>query len=176
MTRATVPDRTVRALARSIFQEAKKYGFTTIDTVRLINALMDMSIERDGATVAPTGRSVRSVTDPGLDVTSFPLRSERLSIRRLDPQQDVELLKSWMSDRYGRHFLLSCATAQETLVESLYGNPKNHVGLVLLADGTPIGAVAFLDFDPVQRRAELRKLIGVPAARGKGFAEEATVL
>ncbi len=36
--------------------------------------------------------------------------------------------------------------------------------------------MAFFDVDPVQRRAELRKLIGDPDARGKGYAEEATSL
>ncbi len=36
--------------------------------------------------------------------------------------------------------------------------------------------MAFLDVDQIQQRAELRKLIAVPAERGKGYAEEATRL
>ena len=36
--------------------------------------------------------------------------------------------------------------------------------------------MAFLDIDTVQRRAELRKLIGDDSERGKGYAEEATAL
>ena len=46
----------------------------------------------------------------------------------------------------------------------------------MLNDDTPVGAVAFLDIDMNQRRTELRKLIGVSDARGKGLAEEATSL
>ena len=34
--------------------------------------------------------------------------------------------------------------------------------------------MAFLDYDPTQRKAELRKLIGPPALRGMGYAKEAS--
>ena len=46
----------------------------------------------------------------------------------------------------------------------------------LLPDGTPIGCVAFLDYDADQRKAELRKLVGDPAQRGKGYGKEASAL
>ena len=81
-----------------------------------------------------------------------------------------------MVDQYGRYFLLSCATAQPIDLNALLENPRNEVGIVLAADGEPIGSVAFLDIDNVQKRAELRKLIGVAEARGIGYAEEATRL
>lgn len=81
-----------------------------------------------------------------------------------------------MADQYGRHFLLSCATAQPMDLIALFENPQNEVGIILLADGEPIGSVAFLDIDNVQKRAELRKVIGVSEARGIGYAEEATRL
>jgi RimJ/RimL family protein N-acetyltransferase len=61
-------------------------------------------------------------------------------------------------------------------VPALLDNPANVIGIVTLADDAPIGSVAFLDLDSMQRRAELRKLIGVSNARGQGFAEEATTL
>lgn len=107
---------------------------------------------------------------------AFPLQSERLQIRRADPDLDMQLLEGWVADHYGRHFLLSCATAQPMDLNALLENPQNEVGIVLEADGEPIGSVAFLDIDTAQKRAELRKLIGVPEARGKGYAEEATRL
>ena len=86
------------------------------------------------------------------------------------------MLERWMQDNYGRHFLLCCATAQSMRVPALLENPLNEIGIVMLNDGSPIGAVAFLDLDLEQRRAELRKLIGESDARGKGLAEEATML
>ena len=48
--------------------------------------------------------------------------------------------------------------------------------MITLKDGRAIGSVAFLDYDPVQRKAELRKLIGEPELRGKGYAKEASEL
>ena len=111
-----------------------------------------------------------------MHVDTFPLRSDRLQIRQADPVRDLALLKSWMQDQYGRYFLLSCASAQETKLEALLTHRNNDIGIILDANDVPIGAVAFLDIDMAQKRAELRKLIGAPSARGQGYAEEATML
>jgi diamine N-acetyltransferase len=50
------------------------------------------------------------------------------------------------------------------------------LGMITLPDGTPIGCVAFLDFDCEQRKAELRKIIGDSTQRGRGFGKEASAL
>jgi RimJ/RimL family protein N-acetyltransferase len=54
--------------------------------------------------------------------------------------------------------------------------PENHLGIIAMPDGKPVGAMAYLDHSSTQQRAELRKLIGDPAYRGRGLAEEATRL
>jgi RimJ/RimL family protein N-acetyltransferase len=53
---------------------------------------------------------------------------------------------------------------------------SNIVGIITLSDGTPIGSVAYLDHDPAQGKAELRKLIGDVRQRRKGYGKEATAL
>ena len=170
----SIPSDTVQAFARSIFAEATDYGFSQVDILRLINALMDQT--------TMSGLGARGDSDDthgtsgSFHVVGFPLRSDRLQIRQADPEEDISLLESWMEDRYGRYFLLSSATAQPVDLESLLRNSSNEVGIILEDGCEPIGAVAFLDIDPVQKRAELRKLIGKPEARGKGLAEEATRL
>lgn len=174
-----IPDETVRTFARTIFHESKKYGFGSVDVLRLINELMDLAADTGGG-ATQTG-SIKPAVARAIDrqrfrVDAFPLRSERLRIRMADADEDRALIESWIADQYGQYFLLSCATAQRVEVASILRNPLNQVGIVSLADATPIGAVAFLDVDALQRRAELRKLIGVPAERGKGYAEEATAL
>ena len=168
-----IPAETLRAFARTIHAEARKYGFGTIDMVRLLNELMDISADDD----PPSKAVLRDGGSRGeiLEVSSFPLKSQRLSIRLAEPDRDFEMLRNWMNDSYGKHFLMSCATAQRMDLEVLFANPQNQVGMILKEDA-PIGAVAYLDIDGDQRRAELRKLIGVPDARGKGYAEEATRL
>lgn len=169
-----IPDETIRTFARTIFHESQQYGFGSIDIVRLINALMDETADAGQIAVKPAARTSRGKGQ--FQVAGFPLRSERVQIRMADVHRDKELVESWIADRYGQYFLLSCVTAQHQDLVSILGNPLNQVGIISLADGKPIGAMAFLDINPPQRRAELRKLIGVAGERGKGYAEEATAL
>jgi RimJ/RimL family protein N-acetyltransferase len=168
-----VPPDTIKVFARSIHDEATQYGFGQLDLVRLINELMDL------ATIEDANRqdriSAESFDRGEMKVDSLPLRSSRLEIRLAEASTDLPLLNEWMRDDYGKHFLLSCLTAQEIDIEHLLSHPANQIGIVS-QDGVPIGAVAYLDIDKQQRRAELRKLIGVKTARGQGFAEEATRL
>ncbi len=171
-----IPDETILAFARTIFQESRRYGFGQVDMIRLINALMDVSTDVTAKSDADKESKPRIGHGSPMSVSTFPLKSERLMIRQADPASDIELLEKWMQDNYGKHFLLSCATAQSMHITALLENPHNEIGIVMRTDGTPIGAVAFLDVDMKQRRAELRKVIGEPSARGKGIAEEATML
>jgi len=170
----SIPRETIEAFAKTICAEAGKYGFGQIDVVRLINAMMDLSAEDTFQSYGTTPKGDENREEKHVD--SFPLRSRRLWIRRADPRCDMELLDGWIRDQYGRHFLLSCATAQAMDLNALLTNANNEVGIIVGPGNQPIGAVAFLDIDAIQKRAELRKLIGVPDARGQGFAEEATRL
>lgn len=172
-----VPHDTIQAYSRTVFQEAVQYGFSQLDIIRLINELMDLSADRGKNHASQENESKFPALDADkLVVDTFPLRSPRTRIRLADAATDLPLLQDWMQDSYGKHFLLSCATAQKMDVGSLLESPRNRIGIVTALEDVPIGAVAFLDIDEQQRRAELRKLIGVPDARGKGFAEEATSL
>ena len=169
-----IPNETIHAFARTIHQEAVKYGFGQVDTIRLINALMDICAQVD-LPISPSTQGVITSSDAVQRTDQLPLRSSRLAIRRAVPR-DSHLFQRWLEDDYGRHFLLCCATAQHLDIATLLENERNEVGIVELLDGSPIGAMAFLDIDSSQRRAELRKLIGERSARGRGYAEEATAL
>jgi len=169
-----VPQPTIQAFSRSIYKEATKYGFGQIDIIKLINELMGLCSEPDDE---PELAESDLSTDAGhsLDqLTEMPLKGSRIHIREYAGEQDMKLFETWLPDRYGRFFVLSCATAQELTIESLVESSRNHLGIVTLADGEPIGAMAYLDHSRKQKRAELRKLIGDPGARGKGLAAEAT--
>jgi len=169
-----VPDETIQAFARSISEEARRYGFSQLDTIRLINSMMDIAADKSERGGPATSQSTNDFGPYRVD--AFPLSASRLTIRRADAKADLPLLERWMQDEYGRHFLLSCATAQRMDLPGLLANERNIVGIVQDARDQPVGSVAYLDIDTVQSRAELRKLIGEPAARGKGYAEEATRL
>lgn len=171
-----IPHATIDALARSIFKEASSYGFQQVDIIRLINELMDLCTDSDGVTRPSTADGQPPTDYVAGESSGLPLSGERVLIRAFNGQEDRRLLERWLPDRYGRYFVLSCATAQSITIEALSSSPNNHLGIVTLHDGRPVGAMAFLDHSKEQKRAELRKLIGDLDARGQGLAEEATRL
>jgi RimJ/RimL family protein N-acetyltransferase len=171
-----IPHATIDALARSIYKEASTYGFRQVDIIRLINELMDLCAEADGQTdnVPDENRSAASSDSKKHD--ELPLVGDRIVVRAFDSDEDVKYLEKWLPDKYGRYFVLSCATAQSITIDALINGPGNHLGIITLPDGKPIGAMAYLDYSKRQKRAELRKLIGDLDSRGQGYAEEATRL
>ena len=86
------------------------------------------------------------------------------------------MLDRWLADGWGRYFLLSSTTAQRLDAHEVVQSENSVVGMITLPDSTPIGSVAFLDHDPAQKKAELRKLIGDVGQRRKGFGKEASAL
>ena len=169
-----IPAKTIETFANTIYREAKNYGFGQIDFIRLVNSLLDLPNTVDGVAKHDATRHTQSDLRTGA-VDSFPLGSARLTIRAANPSTDADILEQWMNDEYGRHFLLTAATAQFSNVAHLLADEDAIIGIIC-ENQKPIGAVAYLSIDSVQRRAELRKLIGEKSARGKGFAEEATHL
>jgi len=174
-TKALVPSATIDAFSRSIYKEASNYGFSQIDVIKLINCLMDLCSGGGSDDQSRPEPAATTVSVPQ-DYAELPIAGPNVHIRAFDEESDSELLASWLPDRYGRYFVLSCATAQQITVESLVNSPNNHLGIVTVPDGRAIGAMAYLDHSKKQRRAELRKLIGNPDYRGMGLAEEATRL
>ena len=173
---SNIPSMTIEALSRGVFKEACNYGFSQVDIIKLINNLMDLcsagvSRELEASDKSSDYRDIASA-----DFQALPLTGERICIRCFQESTDREALDSWLPDRYGRFFVLSGATAQTITVDALISAPGNHLGIITLQGGEPIGAMAFLDHSKQQQRAELRKLIGDPNYRGKGLAEEATKL
>jgi len=178
-TDKNIPETTLEALVRSFFKESSKYGFKQVDYVRFVNMLLDFAMkptdeERENEIQEKSEKT--NIKPQVSESVSLPIKGNRIQIRAYKPSKDETLFEKWLADDFGRHFLLSRTTAVTMKIDQLLRNDANIVGVVTLLDGKPIGAVAFLDFDSVQRKAELRKLIGEPDMRGKGFGKEATRL
>jgi diamine N-acetyltransferase len=172
-----IPDKTIEAVARSLHREGLHYGFAHLDFVRFVNALLDTVVAdtpRRGEYRAPTDRQEVSATEAQL--AGLPVSEGRILLRALDADRDRPLLEHWLDNRHGRYFLLTCATARFDNLQSVLSDPNNRFAVICSLDGHPIGAVGFLHVDPVQRKAELRKLIGDPQYRGRGYAKEASRL
>ncbi|MBX2799733.1 MAG: GNAT family N-acetyltransferase [Myxococcales bacterium] len=160
-----IPDKTLKALARSFFAQGRTYGFRFDDYVRFVNVLLDVAMSH------ATHRE-SNLGDEESAVQGLPLAGERVSIRA--PQKaDRAQIHAWVSDRVGRWFLLSRATGQHQTLDQLMDDAGSHFGVVEHG-GEPVGIVAFLRREG--DKAELRKLIGAPGMRGRGLALDATRL
>ena len=175
-----IPSPTLETLSRTFYREATKYGFTQVDYVRYVNLLLDMAMHgsaRPADTGAAAGSPVKSeqqATDGG--AVELPLHGDGVVVRRFDAETDLPLFDRWLTEPSGRYFLLSRITTERQDIREVAASDRSVLGIITLPDSTPIGSVAFLDHDLVHRKAELRKMIGDPAHRRKGFATKASAL
>lgn len=176
-----IPDLTLETLSRTFYTEATKYGFTHVDYVRYVNRLLDMAMKGSSGTTEAGYADAGSDGDsgqPGTDdgVVELPLRGEGVVVRQFDSEEDLPLFDRWLTEQSGRYFLLSRTTTERQDIREIIASDSSHLGIITLPDSTPIGSVAFLDHDLVHRKAELRKMIGDPDYRRKGFATQASAL
>jgi len=168
-----LPEATIEVIARSLFKEGQQYGFQQVDYLRLVGHLLDLS-----------GREAERQRKPEVEADfrqltltpRLPLSGNEIRIRECDAAQDRKLLARWLEDTHGKFFLLSSITAKTIDIDQVLGSGQNILGVITLTDSTPIGMMAFLDFDRRQQKAELRKLIGEQQYRGRGLARQATTL
>lgn len=170
--REPLPEITLEVLARSFFKQALGYGFALGDFVRFVNILLGVAMSRknasgEGRESAPPTARVRH--------RELPLVGEKVTIRRFGEPGDRALLDAWVAEREGRFFLLSTASGKKHDLDDLVESPENLLGMIV-HEGRPVGCVAYLDYNPTQRRAELRKMIGEAGLRGRGLAREASEL
>jgi len=171
-----IPAATIDTFARSIFKQAKDYGFGQIDYIRLVNKILDCATNSNDNTENDSCEE-KDKKKIGIDAKKLPVRSERIMIREFDKDKDLTDLKKWLNDKFGRYFLLSHATSRTLSVDELLNDTKNVLGTIVIEDINEIvGVMAFLEIDNFQKKAELRKLIGIPEMRGRGLGKEATSL
>lgn len=176
---SSLPDATLESLVRGFFKESSLYGFSQIDYVRFVNMLLDLSMESDltkSAQCKNLDGEIYYDASSNECLKQLPIKGERVRIHKFDAEKDIEIMKEWLSDESGRQFLLSRITAQTIDIERVVNDDWNIFGMITTFDNKPIGCVAYLGYNCAQNKAELRKLIGEPSMRGKGYAKEATQL
>lgn len=187
----SIRKRTVEALARGLYQEASKYGLQQPEIIRFVNILLQLSMQQElngrvqETPSAPAPNGVPS-SAPCLSPAA-PLQDQALTIRRCMPDVDRPLLETWLEDALGQQFLRYRLSDKIISLDELLDESRHLLGIVVPNEihternydsqpAQPIGCVAFLDFDQTHQKAELRKLIGVPAMRNKGYGKRATRL
>ncbi|MEM8486721.1 MAG: GNAT family protein [Bacteroidota bacterium] len=164
-----IKKKTVDALAKGVYSEASKYGMQKPDILRFVNTLLQLSMEEGEAGDAPSPSST-------LTPETASMQDDELSIQACCTQDDRERIKHWLNDTEGQHFLRHRLTAQTISLDQLLDQKQHILGLIMHEGHRPIGCVAFLDYDQTQQKAELRKLIGEPDMRGRGYGKRATRL
>jgi len=175
MTTNSIPHTTIKAMARSLFKETVQYGFQQVDYLRFVNILLDMSM-KNGYQAEEIGN--RNTLYHPINKINLPLIGERIKIREFVKKKDKSNLEKWLIDKGDQNFLICRITAETSDIDQLINSERNILGVITLNDSSemPIGLLAFIDYDKIQGKAELRELIGVPEFRGRGLAKEATKL
>ena len=107
------------------------------------------------------------------------LRNDIVTLRALEPT-DLDVLYHWENDTalwavsdtiapYSREALWSYL---QQYTGDLYAQRQLRLMITLTDDGTPVGTVDFLNFDPLNNRAELGLFI-TSDYRGKGLGRQA---
>ena len=173
MDKSKIPDTTIEALTRNFFKESLDYGFKYEDYLKFVNSLLEYAISAKNNGNGKEPETISSFKN-SLKTPALPIQTENLIIREFDKENDSKLIEEWSRDKFGRYFLLSMTSSLDSNIEKLISSNIHYLGVVTLKDNTPIGVVGFLNFDKAHRKAELRKLIGVPEYRAHGYGKEAT--
>jgi RimJ/RimL family protein N-acetyltransferase len=168
-----ISETTIETLTRNFFKESLEYGFKYEDYLKFVNTLLEYAITIKNNGSYGFNKNEPLKIDSSIAIT-LPLETENLKIRKFNKEEDTKYITEWMQDEFGKYFLLSMTNSQDGKVEKLISSENNHLGIITLKDNTPIGVVAFLNYDKAHRKAELRKLIGVTKYRAHGYGKEAT--
>jgi diamine N-acetyltransferase len=168
-----ISETTIETLTRNFFKESLDYGFKYEDYLKFVNTLLEYAITTKNNGTSKLRERNRVIINTSTH-SSLPLETKNLFIRKFDKENDSKYITEWMQDEFGKYFLLSMTNSQDGEINKLISSEKNQLGIITLKDNTPIGVVAFLNYDKLHRKAELRKLIGVTKYRGHGYGKEAT--
>lgn len=159
----------LNALAQSIYNETQELGFNSGDYVKLMNQLLDM-------TISINGKKSKPKIDEGINykVDKLPIETGDLLIREYDNAKDEKYVKKWLKDESNKLFLLSTNSRNKLSLDDFITDDKNIFATITLKNKTPIGLLALLNIDKMNRKAEMRKMIGELSERGKGYAREAS--
>lgn len=155
-------------ILQHVVQELKQYKLSPKDYINIANQLLDVAINKP---VQDQITPPAVISDKNI---KLPIQFEDIVIREFDYNKDSVILNEWTQNNYGKEFLLSRIDDKENTVEDLLNDKLNLFGIIESVDKIPMGILGFLNIDKLNKKAELRKLIGNNDFRGKGYGKKAT--
>ena len=149
-------------------EDLKHLKLTSKEYINIANALLDLAINGHKTNDLP---EAEFLSDLKLE---FPIRYDDIIIDKIKPHKHQKLLEAWTETDYGREFLLSRIDNVTRSLDDLMNDETNIFGIIETKDKTPIGAMGYLNYDKVNSKAELRKLIGESDYTRKGYAKKAS--
>ncbi len=106
------------------------------------------------------------------------IRGERVTLRPVDPDQDLEACFRWVNDpevtRHLRHLGPPITRTQERERLARHRDPASEIMLAIESeDGTHIGNCGLIGISPVSRTAGLGIFIGDPLYWSRGYGTDA---
>lgn len=171
MDKGKISETTIEALSRNFYKEAATYGFKYEHYLKFVNTLLEYALNGPiNGTESKTSTKQKSSEQK---FKKLPIETVEFHIRAFDKKKDSKVITDWLQDEYGRYFLISLSSSYKITLKQLLEEKDNILGMIT-KDEVQIGMVAFIHYDEEQKKAELRKLIGVPELRGKGYGKLAT--
>ena len=163
-----IGDVKIEVISKSIQKETVSMNFSSGDYIKLVNSILGFTVYQKKNIEIDTNHQLSKTINHKL-----PLETKNLFIREFR-KSDIKLLRKWLEDDESKLFLLSTTISDSLNLEELHYDNNTNLGIITLKDSTPIGAMALLNIDRVNKKAEMRKLIGDKNFRGKGYAKEAS--
>ena len=152
---------------KNILEELNHLKLNPKDYITIANHLLDLALNK--STISPSEPIISSNKKVNL-----PIDLDDISIRKFNRSKDAALLTEWTNNDYGREFLLSRIDNREITVSDILNDELNIFGIIEADDKIPIGVLGYLNYDKINNKSELRKLIGNKNYTGKGIAKKAT--
>lgn len=110
------------------------------------------------------------------------MRNETIALRPLEPT-DLDVLYKWendsalwvVSDTVAPYSRAALWQYLEAYTADIYAQRQLRLMITMVADGLPIGTIDFLNFDPLNNRAELGLFVDT-VHRGKGLGRQSLEL
>lgn len=153
----TIPDKTLRTLAKSFFRDTVNYGFQKLDYLRFVNQLLEM-VMHDLAklNLCPETTAIANAVELPLWDSSMSIEGNTVKLTKLQCQKSFDDLARWLKDDPAQQGLWSTVFVNETPYIGRKNISHSHIATVIARQtDQPIGVVAYADCDPIHRKAEL---------------------